>query len=181
MTWQPRDFGMFSAMLPTSLRVLDHKKGGRVSLPDLGHLTALTELRFDLTILKGGGLPHLPALRLLVATAFYMVQPNDLIVPGPHDLGLADATPLLSELHLSLGFMVAPHDQLACLASLAQLKTLVLDFNGYEDAPPENLLRPTTLLSLPSSVTKLVLCDFERCVPAVLLPEGIDLRFESSF
>ena len=46
MTWQPRDFGIFCAMLPTRLRALDHL-GGRVSLPDLGHLTALTELGLD--------------------------------------------------------------------------------------------------------------------------------------
>ncbi len=166
-------------MLSTSLRVLDHKRGGRVSLPDLGHLTALTELRFDQAILTGGPLPHLPALRLLVAQGFYKSQPPECTSPGPRDLGLADATPLPTELHLSVGPVVALHEQLATLASLAQLKTLVLDFESYEGLPPVNQLRPTTLLSLPPSVTKLVLYLFEFCVPAVVLPEDIAIVFRS--
>ena len=175
--WQPRDFGIFCAMLPTTLRALHHL-GGRVSLPDLGHLTALTELRLDDTVFTGLPLPHLPALRVLGANGHCLSQQGTFIDPGPRDLGLATATPFLTEVHFTLGIIVAPHEELAALASLAQLKILVLDFGYYEGCPPANLLQPTTLLSLPPSVTKLVLMEFNKFVPATALPEDIAIVFE---
>ena len=76
MTFQPRDLESFCAVLPTSLRVLHHKQGGIVLLPDLGHLTALTELRFDKTVLTGGALPHMPAFCLLVQQGYSLSQPH---------------------------------------------------------------------------------------------------------
>ena len=97
--------------------------------------------------------------------------------PGPRDLSLATATPFLTEVHFSLGNIVAPHEELAALASLAQLKILVLDFGDYEGCPPANLLQPATLLSLPPSVTKLVLMEFNKFVPATALPEDIAIVF----
>ena len=64
-------------------------------------------------------------------------------------------------------------NMLATLAPLAQLKAIVLDFeDAYELSEPEHLLRPESWL-LPSSVTKLVLCNLDRCVPAVALPENV--------
>ena len=45
---------MFCAILPSSLHALVFG-GGRVSLPDLRHLTALTELRLDLAFLTPTG------------------------------------------------------------------------------------------------------------------------------
>lgn len=179
MIWQPRDFGIFSAMLPTSLRALDHWAGGKVSLPDLGHLTALTELCFNDTVITGLPLPHLPALRFLDASGHCLSQQGMSIDPGPRALGLATATPLLTEVHFALGNMVAPHEELATLASLPHLKILELNFDGYEGCPPANLLRTTTLLLLPPCVTKLVLWHFHKCVPAVELPEDIAIMFES--
>ena len=168
---------MFCALLPSSLRALYYWTGGRVSLPDLGHLTALTELRFEGTVFTGLPLPHLPALRMLGAEGHCLSQQGTFIDPGPSSLGLATATPLLRIVHFALGNMVAPHEEFAALASLAQLKTLVLDFDNYIDCPPANLLRPDTLLSLPPSVTRLVLWRFHKCVPAVTLPEDIDIEF----
>ena len=75
--------------------------------------------------------------------------------------------------------MVAPHEQLATLASLAHLEALVLHFGVYEGCPQVNRLHPTTLLSLPPSVTKLVLSKFSSCVPAVMLPEDISIVYKS--
>ena len=69
--------------------------------------------------------------------------------------------------------MSAPHEQLATLASLAQLNIVDLDFSRYDSESSEKQLRPDTLLSLPRSVTKLVLRDFDRCVPAIALPENV--------
>ena len=77
-----------------------------------------------------------------------------------------------------LGNIVAPHEELATLASLAQLKDLVLDFDKYVGCPPAHLLCPTTLLSLPPSITKLVLWEFAKCVPAIALPEDTANEFE---
>ncbi len=94
---------------------------------------------------------------------------------GPWDLALASSAPNLTEVCFSLGgcSMFEPHEQLATLAPLAQLNTIVLDCEeAYELSEPEQLLRPEGIL-LPSSVTKLVLCNFDRCVPAVALPENV--------
>lgn len=146
--------------------------GGRVSLPDIRHLTALAELGFGETTLVGA-LPHLPALRVLVARGIRMPHPHAHVSPGPRDLNLTAAAPLLTELCLCLGCMIAPHEQLATLAPLAHLRTLLLCFRDYKDAPQENLLRSTSLLSLPPSITKLVLYNFQKCEPAVALPENI--------
>ena len=173
MTWQANDFETFSAMLPTSLRVLEHWSGGVVSLPQLGHLTALTELQFDNTLILGP-LPQLPALRLLVADAHHLCNGSHSDA-GPCDLGLAAATPLLAEARFNLGKMIAPHEQLGTLMSLSRLKTLVLDFCDYEYQPAENLLRPDTLLSLPPSVTQLVLREFSLCEPDIMLPENVTI------
>ena len=94
--------------------------------------------------------------------------------PGPKDLGLAYASPLLAEVRCAVGYaMYAPHDQLATLAPLVDLKTVALDFVDDPWGRAEDLLRPDALLSLPPSVTKLVLCRFEKRVPAVALPENI--------
>ena len=177
MTWQPRDF-IFCAMLPTTLRALNHL-GGRVSLPDLGHLTALTHLRLDETVLTGLPLPQLPALRVLDVNGHCLSQQDTFVDPGPRALGPASATPLLTDVHFALGNIVAPHEELATLASLAQLRILVLDFDGYEGCPPANLLRPTTLLSLPPSIARLVLWEFNQCVPVTALPEDIADVFDS--
>ena len=42
----------------------------------------------------------------------------------------------------------------------------------------EGLLRPDTLLSLPPSVTKLVVCGFAGFLPALKLPENIAIVYE---
>ena len=165
-------------MLPTTLRGLHHCNGGRVSLPDLGHLTALTELRFNRTVFTGLPVLHLPALRVLRASGPCLSQQGRHVDPGPTHLGLATATPLLTEIHFDLGDMLAPHEELAALASLAQLKILGLEFDGYIGCPLTNLLRPTTRLSLPPSISKLVLWQFRKCVPAVALPEDIAIVSE---
>ena len=55
--------------------------------------------------------------------------------------------------------MLNPHEQLHTLAPLAQLNTILLDFWFYDQASADELLRPDTLLSLPHSITKLVLCN----------------------
>ena len=187
---------MFCAMLPTSLHSLASWHGGRASLPDPRHLTALTRLHFDSTILTPyrGQLPHLPALQVLsIKGAQYLDQDNGEDFwnhgsPGPQDLGLTSSAPLLTEMRFSLGTgcMSWPHKQLATLAPLAQLSTIVLDFCYYPQneichhvyshqrgpGVPEKLLRPDALLSLPCSVTKLVLRRFQNCLPAVALPEN---------
>ncbi len=183
---QQWDFEKFCAILPSSLHALQlAARGRRVSLPDLRHLTALTELHLDWAHLNptGGQLPRLTALRVLSLVGAYHsswqqeahthTRPPS---PGPQDLGLAYSTPLLAEVRLSVGSagMSAPHKQLATLASLAQLRTIVLAcFNVWKESHTERRLRPDTLLSLPPSVTKLVLCNVHRCVPAVALPENI--------
>ena len=145
---------------------------GRVLLPELRHLTALTELCLDLAVLtpKGEKLPHLPALQVL-SDVGSMYGPSDLddaqtqlrqkLCPDPQDLGLTYATPLLAEVRVAVGHegTSSPHEQLVTLASLAQLLTIVLDFwyvhkpsDGDED-PEEDLLRPNTC-SLPSCCNK---------------------------
>ena len=186
---------MISAMLPSSLHVLH--MDGRASLPDLGHMTALTELCLDLTVLtpKGGKLPQLPALRVLSLVGstygpsdleYAQTQLCQMQCPGPQDLGLATSAPALAEVRFAVGSecMSAPHEQLATLAPLAQLKTIVLDFwytsdcSQDEENATEGLLRADTLLSLPASVTKLVLRRFDRCDPAVALPEIIAVVFD---
>ena len=53
-------------------------------------------------------------------------------------------------------------------------------FIPWKERYAERLLRPDTLLSLPPSVTKLVLCSFESCVPGVALPEDIDVVYEDT-
>ena len=78
--------------------------------------------------------------------------------------------------------MSAPHEQLAALARLAQLRTIVLVFfPAWKEKYAERLLRPDTLLSLLPNVTKLVLCSFNNCVPAVALPENIDVVYEDTY
>ena len=89
--------------------------------------------------------------------------------------------PLLAEVRFAVTCaMTAAHEQLASLAPLAHLKTVVLDFFHPYKWDKESVLRPDSLLSLPPSVTKLVLCSFDRCVPAVALPENIDVVYEKS-
>ena len=176
---------MFSAVLPSSLRVLD-VQGGRVSLPDLGHQTALTKLQLRQTVLTParGQLPPLPALHFFICDARYLVwdnSPDDW--PGPQDLGLASSAPLLSSVKFSLGTcgMSWPHEQLATLAPLAQLRTIELDFDSYGVLWPEKLLQANTLVSLPHSVTKLVLWEFDGRAPAVALPENVAVVFKTHF
>ena len=184
---------MISAILPSSL--LAFAGDGRVSLPDLRHLTALTELRLDMAVLSpaGGQLPHLPNLRVLSFIGSRYVPWDGYLhaqCPGPQTLGLADATPLLAEVRFAVGNWPGisdPHEQLATLAPLAQLQTIVLDFwievDLYRETLPELftdarwLLRHDTLLSLPLSVTKLVLCRFDSYEPAIALPENIVVVF----
>ena len=170
------DFADFCAHLPSSLCAL-HLNYGRLLLPALSHLTALTELRlWDMTLFPfQGQLFHLPALRVLGLSHTTLHNTNDPLYPGPQDLGLAFLAPLLTEVLLELGTcgMSAPHEQLATLASLAQLNIVDLDFSRYDSESSEKQLRPDTLLSLPRSVTKLVLRDFDRCVPAIALPENV--------
>ena len=65
--WWQRDYRMIYAVLPSPLHALNISNGGKVSLPDLGHLTALTELRLgEYSILTPAQerLPHLPALQV---------------------------------------------------------------------------------------------------------------------
>lgn len=174
-------YKLISAILPSSL--LAFAGDGRVSLPDLKYLTALTELRLNKAILSpaGGQLPHLPALRvLLFIGSRYAPRGGHLHAqyPGPQDLGLAYATPHLAVVRCSVGdmSMSGPHEQLAPLAPLAQLNIVVLDFGWYDEVSEEDpslLLRHDTLLSLPPSVTELVLCRFDRCQPAVALSENV--------
>ena len=52
----------------------------------------------------------------------------------------------------------------------------MLDFWAYELSGPGYLLHFETVLSLPPSVTKLVLWQFDKCVPAVVLPENIAIE-----
>ena len=178
---------MFCAILPSSLHALHFcASHSKVSLPDLRHLTALTELHLDWAYLKPtrGHLPHLPALRVLLLVGTYYSSWQQNFCPGPQDLGLASSTPVLAEVRLSVGNagMSAPHEQLATLAPLAQLRTIVLVcFSAWKERYAERLLRPDTLLSLPPSVTKLVLCSFRNCVPAVALPENIDVVYEDRY
>ena len=178
MIWQEKDFRMFCAVLPSSLLSLD-MRGGRVSLPDLGHLTALTKLRLDGTVLTParGQLPPLPALQVVKLDAVYLGQDDvQNEWSGPQDLGLASSAPSLIEASFNIGKagMSRPHEQLATLAPLAHLKTIVLDFDDYfVNIFPEHLLEPDALLSLPHSVTELVLWDFDRCVPFVAVPENV--------
>ena len=62
----------------------------------MGHLTALQMLFFEGgTVLTGGALPHLPALRMLVAHDTHISHPHAQVSLGPRDLNLAAATPLL--------------------------------------------------------------------------------------
>ena len=118
LTWQVSDFEMFCAILPSSVQALHFTGLGRASLPHLGHLTALTELRLDGAFLTppGGQLPHLPALQAL-SLVFAEYTPSDEYeeCPGPQDLGLAHSTPLLAELRIVVGSgdMSSPHEQLA--------------------------------------------------------------------
>ena len=131
---------MFCAVLPSSLRALRITNGGKVSLPDLGHLTALTELRLGRVVLTPAQerLPHLPALRVLSLECSNHVGEDD-DTPGkpvgPPDLDLACAAPLLTEFSLELGKLSSPHEQLAALGSLTELKTIVLDFRKYGRGP----------------------------------------------
>ena len=179
---------MFCAILPSSLHALHFTGKGRVSLPDLKRLTALTELRLNYAVLtpRGGQLPPLPALRVLslVGTKYSPWVTMQRWFPGPQELGLAHSKPHLAEVRFAVGEygMSAPHEQLALLALLAQLRPIELNFTFYRCSPTEGLLRPETLLSLPPSVTKLVLRDVDRCVPAVALPENIAIvRHEEYF
>ncbi len=92
--------------------------------------------------------------------------------PGPKDLGLAYATPLLKSAVLWA---------MQCMPRMISLPPWLLwsisrPLRWTFDDPwgrAEDLPRPDALLSLPPSVTKLVLCRFERRVPAVALPENI--------
>ena len=104
---------------------------------------------------------------------------------GPPDLDLAFSAPLFTEFCLELGKLSNLHEQLATLASLRELKTIVLDFRKYGRGPfgrmrvpPENNLRQDTLPTLPVSVTKLVLCEFDSYAPTVALPENITVVVE---
>ena len=188
--WWQRDYRMFCAVLPSSLRALNISNGGKVSLPDLGHLTALTELRLGGVILTPAQerLPHLPALQVL-SLECSNYEGEDVDTPGrpvgPPDLDLAFSAPLLTEFCLELGKLSDPHEQLAALASLTELRTIVLDFRkfgrgpfGRMRVPAENKLRQDTLLTLPVSITKLVLCEFESCVPTVALPKNMTVVIE---
>ena len=172
---------------------LAHVRQSIVSRPQPSDLT---ELCLDSAVLtpKGGKLPHLPALRVLSLIGS-MYGPSDLDYeqtqlcqmqcPGPQDLGLAYATPLLAEVRFAVGHegISSPNEQLVTLTPLAQRKTIVLDFwyfhipsDSGED--PEDLLRPNTLLSLPPNVTKFVLRRFDRCEPPVALPKNIAIVFD---
>lgn len=110
-------------MLPSSLQALAFRAGGRASLPDLKHLTALTELRFESTILTPGGgqLPHLPAMQVFSENEARYLHPFSAPGAGPRDLGLASSAPNLTKICFSLGTgsMSEPHEQLATLVSLA--------------------------------------------------------------
>ena len=90
--WQKWHHKMICAMLPSSLHALDFAGTGRVSLPDLRRLTALTELRLDMALLTptGGQLPHFAALRVLsLIGSSYWPWPR-----GDHDLqGRAPRSP----------------------------------------------------------------------------------------
>ena len=80
----------------------------------------------------------------------------------------------------SLWFVLMHMSSLPVWLPLAHLRTIVLDcFDPYEDNN-QNLLHPNSLLSLPPSVTKLVLCRLDRFVPAVALPENIAVVYEES-
>lgn len=183
-SWEGRDFATFGAMLPTSLRALVHNYGGRVSLPHLGHLTNLTELCLDGTHLTptGAHLPYLPALQVLsIYACCYGPLQLDLDDVGPRELCLVGSTPRLAKVGFPLG-MPAPHQQLAALAPLAHLHTIVLDFGDYAARTwrhPDRLLPPDTLLNLPPSVTQLVLCDIDSCVPPVAIPDNIAVVYKS--
>ena len=178
---------MFCAILPSSLHALHFTAStSKVSLPDLRHLTALTELHLDYAYLTPtiGQLPCLPALRVLSLVGTYYSSWHQNSCPGPQDLVLASSAPLLAEVRLSLGNagMSAPHEQLAALFPLTQLRTIVLVFlAAWKERFADRLLRPDTLLSLPPSVTKLVLCGFNNCVPAVALLENIAVVFEDTY
>ena len=110
---------MFCAILPSSLHALKVAGVGRVSLPDLTHLTALTELRLDWVWLtpKGGQLPRLPALQVLsrIGASCTKEDQGDAQgeCPGPKDLGLAHVTPLLAE-----GCFALDHEMSAPMSSL---------------------------------------------------------------
>ena len=182
---------MFCAMLPNSLLALDFACG-ITPLPDLRHLTALTELRLDLAVLTptwghvSAQLPHLPALRVLSFIGAYHLwgSPNERQIqcPGPEDLGIANSAPLLAEVRFAMGRISYADEQLATPASLTHLKTVVLDFIDPDEEGVGGLLqlRPDTLLSLPPSVAKLVLCGFDSCVPHVAPPENIAIVYEGS-
>lgn len=177
---------MLYAIFPGSLHALCFAGSGTVSLPDLKHLTALTELRLDMAVLTPTCeqlpcLPALPVLSLIGAYYWPWDRPDGRgWWPGPlPDLGLACSTPLLAEVRFAVGF-THPHVQLATLAPLAQLRIALDFFDNHKELPAEHLLRPDTLLSLPPSVTQLILCGFERCVPAVALPEKTAIVYEES-
>ena len=166
-----------SAVLPSSLHTLD-LDAGRVSLPHLGHLTALTKLHSWRTVVTPawGQLPPLPALQCIHLDAQYLVQDDvEAHWLGPQHLGLAALAPHLTEVSFLVGGcgVFRPHEQLAALAPLAQLKSITLDFGTYHHARPEQILPSGGLLSLPLSVTKLILWDFYKCLPAVAVPDNV--------
>ena len=108
-----------------------------------------------------------------------MGRPDDRmeLCPGPKELGIAHSAPLLADIRFAVtSSMTDAHEQLATLAPLAHLNTIVLDFIDFF----EKDLCPDTLLSLPPGVTKLILCSFDRCVPAVARPEYVATVHEES-
>ena len=75
----------------------------------------------------GGQLPRLLALHVLTLYSSWYLDDSE---PGPRKLGLASAEPFLTEIKcwMGQGCMKEPHEQLATLAPLGQLRTIVLSF-----------------------------------------------------
>ena len=76
---------------------------------------------------------------------------------------------------------LSPNEQLATLAPLVHLKIVMLELkHACKTVSAEDLLRLSALLSLPPSVTKLVLSNSDYCLPLVALPENVAVVFSGS-